>query len=69
MRRGNTRQAAEILGVDRSTLSKWVAFGKIQPLERIGAHGATGDGAMVFDLDALVEHPLSRRQPRTEATA
>ncbi len=45
--------AASILGVDRSTLSRWVAFGKIKPVTRVG------DGpkpALIFnraDVEAL----------------
>jgi len=29
--------ALEILGIDRSTLSRWVAAGRIEPVTRVGA--------------------------------
>jgi predicted site-specific integrase-resolvase len=37
-------EALDILGIDRSTLSRWVAFGKLTPVTRLSA-----GGAFVFD--------------------
>ncbi len=39
-----TAEAAEILGIDRSTLSRWVAFGHIKPAMRTSPRGP-----MLFD--------------------
>lgn len=48
-----SREACALLGIDKSTLSRWVAAGKLNP-----AYRAPGtNGAMVFnrdDIDALV---------------
>lgn len=40
----STAEAAQILGVDRSTLSRWVASGRIVPAGRTSERGA-----MLFD--------------------
>ena len=48
----STTEAIKILGVDRSTLSRWVKFGDIKPVMRLG------DGpraAMVFDRDTVID--------------
>ncbi|WP_144630257.1 helix-turn-helix domain-containing protein [Arthrobacter woluwensis] len=39
-----TASAASILGIDRATLTRWVATGRISPLGRID-----GSGPFVFD--------------------
>lgn len=39
-------RAAEILGLERSTLTRWIQHGKIQPLTKLDG----GRGAYVFDL-------------------
>lgn len=41
-------EAAEILQIDRSTLSRWVAFGHIKPAFRLSPRGP-----MVFDKAAV----------------
>ena len=48
-----SREACQILGVDKSTLSRWVASGRLTPIMR----GTSKNGAMFFDradVNALV---------------
>ena len=45
-------QVAEILGVDRSTLSRHVAFGKIQPAMKLPGKR----GAMLFDAATVRQY-------------
>lgn len=48
-----SREACQILGVDKSTLSRWVAAGRLTPIMR----GTSKNGAMFFnraDVDALL---------------
>lgn len=55
----STTEAVEMLGVDRSTLSRYVKFGDIQPAKRFG----TGPKApMVFwksDIERLREEKIA----------
>lgn len=49
-----TREACDVLGVNRSTLTRWVAAGRITPVTRLP--GTTG--AYVFrraDIDAIAQ--------------
>ena len=43
------QEAAELLGIDRSTLSRWVSAGKIAPAQRL--NGRTG--AFLFERSAV----------------
>jgi excisionase family DNA binding protein len=42
-------EAADMLGIDRSTLSRWIAAGRIKPYQKLP--GATG--SIVFDRAAV----------------
>jgi excisionase family DNA binding protein len=44
-------EAATILGVNKSTIIRWVAAGKLQPLQKL--HGA--NGLYVFNRDDIEE--------------
>ena len=44
-----TAEAAQRLGVDVSTISRWVASGRLKPLFRLPAK----TGAMVFDAEEV----------------
>ena len=47
-----SREACQILQIDKSTLSRWVSAGKVNPLVKMPAR----NGAMVFaraDIEAL----------------
>ena len=43
-------EACRILGIDRSTLTRWAAAGRVQPLERL-CEGRTG--AFVWDREVI----------------
>ena len=46
-------EACDVLGIDRSTLTRWVAAGKVSPSVRLPGRS----GAMLFDredIDALL---------------
>lgn len=54
----STAEAAELAGVDRSTITRWVAAGRITPILR----GPTGNGAMFFrrnDIASLTREAAS----------
>ena len=48
-------EALGILGIDRSTLSRWVAAGRLVPVTRLGA-----SGAFVFARAAVVAAAADR---------
>lgn len=53
-------EAALLLHIDRSTLIRWVAAGKLTPSLRVSA---TPTGAHLFeraDIEALASHPTRR---------
>jgi predicted site-specific integrase-resolvase len=56
--------AAHVLGIDRSTLTRWVAVGKITPAVRVSD---TQTGAHLYIRDE-VEH-LARMRARGKAAA
>lgn len=61
-------EAIEILGVYRSTLTRWVAAGRVTPVKRVGGP----DGPMVFragDIRALVCPTCGQAKIRDEASA
>ena len=50
-----TREACDLLDIDKSTLSRWVAKGYLKPAMRLGS---SPNSAMLFrrdDIDALVD--------------
>ena len=53
-----TAEAAEILGIDRSTLSRHVAFGKIQPAMQLPGIR----GAMLFDRQGVEQYAKELRK-------
>lgn len=57
-----TVEAAEIIGCERSSLSRWVALGKLTPALQVG-HGATG--AHLFhrsDIESFAAEYTPRRR-------
>lgn len=55
-----TTEAMRILGVDRSTVSRWVAFGHLTPAMRVGTRGP-----MLFHRNTITE---LAKQKTDEAT-
>lgn len=68
-------EASKILGIDRATLTRWVASGRITPIGRIGGNGTSGkNAAFVFDeADVLaLRDKIAERKaeaPQREALA
>jgi hypothetical protein len=56
-------EASEILGIDRSTLSRWIAAGKIVPLQQL----PTSRGAFLF-IRADVEQLAAERTAKAAYT-
>lgn len=48
----NTAQAAQMLGVDRSTLTRWVSAGKIKPHIVVPGYR----GPLLFDPKTIVDY-------------
>lgn len=60
-----TAQAAERLGIERSTLSRWVTAGRIAPAMQLP--GATG--AMLFDPGAVARLAAKLAKANGEAVS
>lgn len=65
-----TAEAAALLGIERSTLSRWVALGRLQPTYRLPGP----NGAMLYDRtdvealrDRLKTEACARFQPQNGA--
>jgi excisionase family DNA binding protein len=58
-----TRQAAELLGVDVSTISRWVAFKRLTPAMRLE------NGHMLFDPADVEAFIAANRPPADDADA
>lgn len=58
-------EAAELLGVDRGTLTRWMQLGQITPLKKVGARSYLFSRAAVL---AFAEQRAAARQSGEPAT-
>lgn len=64
-----TAEAAELLGVDRSTISRWVAFGHLVPAVRTSARGAMLFNRADVKAFAKTDRAIAARTRPTKASA